>query len=363
MAATGVCPFEPTRRLLLHVLLTVALIVVQSTQGILLDLFLISAAPKSVFPYFWIISDLIIVFCFGLTMCKSYSYWKRCNLRNKRVKSLSKMAESLRNPTMFAKYRGHFGYHPLSYMAWFVYSVLTVVKVAVIFKLNIINKLDHNSYLTTEVMKLALASTAFIFFLFIEGHYSAERNSKQALYIASLIKGTTIEILDSISFLSLLMVAETHMLYSFQFEDIIIAFACINLLLPNICLYKLSQNDYGRKATGAAISFAYKMAHLLLVNIPYMIIRIYLWSTLRMPISVFLIKNILYIGLAILDCKSDFIILYKALNKIYTAKESEKQSSIKLESSDTKIDIDNDEHNNSSSEKSAIRSDSTEDQQ
>lgn len=324
MAPNGVCPFILTRKLVLHTILTLILVLVQSTQGVILDMFLISADPHSRAPYFWLISDFLIMFLFGITMVRSYSYWKRSTGNNSRFKSNDKLAEARRTPSFLTKHKSLLGSHPLCYITWFCYSVLLVIKVALIYKRGIINHIKPDSYLGPQLMNLCLGLTAVVFFLFVEGHYDAARNSQQATYIASLVKNNTFEIFDSVTFLSLLIVRETHMFYSFEFQNIIIAFACINLLLPNFCFYKLSLNDYGRVTTSAIMSFIYKILHLLLVNIPYMVVRIYLWLMMDAEVSIFLVKNVLHIALAVLDCKPDV----KVILASYYGKSSDTSSTI-----------------------------------
>lgn len=290
----------------MHGLLTLLLVLVQSAQGIILDTFLITASPHSLGPYFWLISDLLVMFFFGISMCRSYTFWKKSTGQNRRVKSNSKIAEKMRRPSFFMKHKSLLGHHPLSYMTWFAYSLLLVIKISLIFKSEIINRVNPDSFLGPQLMKVCLGMTAIVFFLFVEGHHDAARDSQRFFYIANLIKGTSFEIFDSITFLSLLFVSETHMIYSFNFENVIIAFSCINLLLPNFCLYKLSLNDYGSVSTNALLSFTYKILHLLFVNVPYMVVRIYLWVLMDSDVSVFLVKNILHIILTLLDCKPEW---------------------------------------------------------
>ncbi|KAF2357738.1 CECR6/TMEM121 family [Trinorchestia longiramus] len=137
-------------------------------------------------------------------------------------------------------------------------------------------------------------------------HYDAARHTMRALFIANIAKNYVFEIFDSITFLSMLFIDETNMIFSFTFENTIIAFGCITLILPSVCLYNLSHSDYGRVEACAIMSFIYTMLHLFLVNVPYMSVRIYLWATMRQPVSIFLVKNIFQIILTIVEAISGF---------------------------------------------------------
>lgn len=305
MAVSGACPFICTRKLTLHALLTLILIATHAVQGVILNLFFIMASRHSILPYFWFVADFLVVLFFAMTMIRSYRHWKKADGKHVKRKSFAKLSESRRSPSIFRRYILLLGEHPMSYISWLLYSLLLVLKITLIFKMELVNQLDPDSFLGPQVMKMALALTAFAFFIFVEGHYDAARNTDRALYIAGLVKGNAFEVFDSITFLSLLFVAETGMLFSFAYENAIIVFGCITLLLPNFCLYKLSHNDYGLIKTNVTMSFVYKMLHLFLVNIPYMIVRIYLWSTMGQEVSIFLVKNVLHIILALLDCSTD----------------------------------------------------------
>ena len=207
---------------------------------------------------------------------------------------------------MTARYRWLIGYHPLGYLSWFCYSSVLVAKIVVIFKSEIINFADSDyAVLGSQMMTLNLGFSALVFFLLVKGHHDSVPNSYEASYISSLIQGTTLEIFDSTSFLSVLYVDTTDIMFSYSFENVLIAFACINFILPNICFYKLSYNDYGQKSSLPILSLIYKLCHLFLVNIPYMVIRIYLWITFDYEVSIFLAKNIILILQSLIAIKSD----------------------------------------------------------
>lgn len=60
-------------------------------------------------------------------------------------------------------------------------------------------------------------------------------------------------------------------------------------MLPSIALYKLTVSNFGRSYP-VPLGSLYKVLHLLLVDVPYLGIRIYLWQ-LGSDISLFIIKN------------------------------------------------------------------------
>lgn len=94
------------------------------------------------------------------------------------------------------------------------------------------------------------------------------------------------------SFLSLLIVRETHLLYTFQFENFILGLSSVNFLLPSLALYKLSVSGFG-ETYPLPLEIVYKVCHLFMVNIPYLSVRVYLWQYYSYSdTSIFLVKNI-----------------------------------------------------------------------
>lgn len=47
------------------------------------------------------------------------------------------------------------------------------------------------------------------------------------------------ELLDTVEFLSILFINEDQLLVSFDVENVIIAYACINLIMPTVALFQV----------------------------------------------------------------------------------------------------------------------------
>lgn len=60
-----------------------------------------------------------------------------------------------------------------------------------------------------------------------------------------------------------------------------------------LALFKLSQCEFGQLPRPLGLKLLYKVLHMGLVNVPYLAIRIYLWSFFGHDVSLFLIKNLL----------------------------------------------------------------------
>lgn len=101
-----------------------------------------------------------------------------------------------------------------------------------------------------------------------------------------------IEIFDSVEILSIIISTQNKIGY---IEYLIYATAFLNFMLPLWILYSVSQPDIDIKPLGFPQSVCYNFLHLVLVQIPFLAIRLYMWVVFNENASVFMMKNILHI--------------------------------------------------------------------
>ncbi|XP_013790547.1 uncharacterized protein LOC106474402 [Limulus polyphemus] len=192
------------------------------------------------------------------------------------------------------------GMLPSCYMVWILYSLLVITKIILLFKLEIPQNLDvSSSRFSPQLLKLLLAASAVVFLLLVESHHESDSQSARQSYINLLSASTTFEIFDSVTFLGILFTNESRIVLPLGLFNGILALSCINFILPTIALYKLSLSAFGLKPVSLGLSLLYKFAHLFLVNVPYLWIRVHLWTFFDRDISLFLMKNIIAIVILI----------------------------------------------------------------
>lgn len=171
-------------------------------------------------------------------------------------------------------------------------------------------KVDCYSQLNPLTFQVTIAMSGVIFLLLVYSHENwnyvfcfhkskaftkAEENfevNRQG-FINFLVGTTVFELLDCVTFLSILLVEESKIILTYPLENFVLAFSCINFLLPTITLYKISMSNFGRAECPVGALLLYKILHLLLVNVPYLAVRIYLWTAFDRDVSLFIVKNIL----------------------------------------------------------------------
>ncbi|CAG7722300.1 unnamed protein product [Allacma fusca] len=183
---------------------------------------------------------------------------------------------------------------PFSYISWIVYSVILIAKIVVLFKAEVPQKLPTDGFFGSQMMKFAIGVATIIFSLLVEAHHDFHDDPPRHDYIKSLSYGMAMEIIDSTSFLGLLIGSESHLVYTWRMENFIIALSSLNLMLPAISLYKLTLPSFGSTNT-VPLDALYKILHLSFVNVPYFGVRVYLWQFLGADVSVFIIKNLYFI--------------------------------------------------------------------
>lgn len=293
MSGGGVCPFRLSWRLVYYAGLTAVLLGVACGQGVLLDSYILANNTSSL-TYFWLLPDFLMVFPFVAAMVSGY----RRGQAGKRGPSTSPpQLEPQLVPPVHVQLLGPCA-EPV--LVWLAYSALLMAKVVVIFRSEIPNKIGMEDFLSPQLLKVTLSATALVFGLLVEGQstwgtVSQEEEDREA-YIRGLVHGTALETLDSVAFLTLLVQSESQLVLPLTLERLILALACINLLLPALALVRLSQADYGRgKLAGHLLPLLYKLAHLWLTNVSFMVVRVYLWAGLSASVSPFLVKNIYHI--------------------------------------------------------------------
>ncbi|XP_042231104.1 uncharacterized protein LOC121872417 isoform X2 [Homarus americanus] len=289
--AGGVCPFTLTRELLYHTFLTGVVLLLVVTQGILLDVYILSNDHTAIKNYFWLIPDFLLIFAFVAAMSSGY---KSCK-HERSSKENPKRSDAGHRRGKVPIHVKMLGLYSLPVFVWLAYSGLLVAKVVIIFKSEIPNKISTSDALSPQLLKIVLSLTFVIFALLVEGQTMTEANSERKRYIQSLSHGTAFEILDSVTFLSLIIQPESKLVLPLHLENAVIAFSSMNFIFPAIALVKLSRSNYGHSPLCLVSSITYKMCHLWLINFTYFVIRIYLLAGISLSVSPFIVKNLYHI--------------------------------------------------------------------
>ncbi|XP_067949164.1 uncharacterized protein [Watersipora subatra] len=192
---------------------------------------------------------------------------------------------------------------PYAPLAWLIYSSLLGARVIDIF----VHDLEQKSEILD--LKSIICGTAIICIFFTWGHHHNHESLARRASIMSLVKLFTIDVLDTVDILDvLLIIEENHADFPKALEYVVLAIVTINLIRPSVSLTSLFIDHFAKHITSLRVKIWKSQFELMLLNIPLLVIRVYLAATYDESISVFLVKNILgiFFGLVeIYDCSYD----------------------------------------------------------
>jgi len=321
-AASGKLPFLMfcDKEILYHGFLCFASIMVTVTQATVLNFFIIAffrGYYHQVATYFLFLGDLFIVCFIAVSFVTAYRY---IHLRRKLedagcytdTQIAAKIQRSIYKHVLWLSPR-HCGTLPYSFITWFVYSSFLVAKLCLIsgeishhmygdggFNVNQTTISEHGAVegLNANMLKVAVGLSALTFIIMLQAHHNHDPDSPHSGYITGVCHNIAVEVFDSVTLISLLIVQDKNYSYLkiWNFNQLIVFLSSFNLILPTITMYSLSLSDFGRHLDRVIhIKVITQLLQLFVVNIPFFGVRIYLWAHLNYDLSLFVVKNLCYI--------------------------------------------------------------------
>ena len=134
--------------------------------------------------------------------------------------------------------------------------------------------------LNANMLKVAVGLSALTFIIMLQAHHNHDPDSPHSGYITGVCHNIAVEVFDSVTLISLLIVQDKNYSYLkiWNFNQLIVFLSSFNLILPTITMYSLSLSDFGRHLDRVIhIKVITQLLQLFVVNIPFFGVRIYLW--------------------------------------------------------------------------------------
>ncbi|XP_045172725.2 uncharacterized protein LOC123534504 [Mercenaria mercenaria] len=183
---------------------------------------------------------------------------------------------------------------PLTYISWFVYTVVMDIKIAVIFS-TFSTDLDEAFFFGPNTLKTTIALTGIVFLSYLPTLNDVQHGHRKDIII-TLTSTVVFDILDGVDNLENLFEKDVRDTYPPGLDDAIIAVCCINFLLPTVPLFTLAKTKFGIKKLPFKLEMLHKFAIAYLVNLPLFVTRMITWHGMSQGISIFLLKNIMAMG-------------------------------------------------------------------
>lgn len=302
------------RRLCFQVFLGISQGLLVLTQGTLLNYYIISHFSATNTTYFFFLGDFICIFLFAGTLTIAYRYMiehkKKKHPNNSYLYSPKRLISNYST--------SKFGVLPLIYLSWTVYALLLLSKIVVIFTSDIPQKISTKDVAGPQLLRIGIALSGIIFLILVEGHNLSEAGSPRYAYVSSVCMKTGVEILDAVSFVSIIIgssgedIQET---LTTNFISGVIAITGINFLLPILILYKLSLGEHYWNKFPLPITVIHNLLHVFSIDLPYFTIRLLLWVRHYHNTSIFIMKNAFGILNALRNIYPELMLCFSKKNK------------------------------------------------
>ncbi|XP_074644553.1 uncharacterized protein LOC141901299 [Tubulanus polymorphus] len=231
------------------------------------------------------------------------------------------------------------GYLPLASLSWLAYATVMIAKIAIAYKYfaNLAENSESELF-SPRTLKFTIAVSAPILQLMFFSHYNPSmlkddkkyENKEGNVKIFALFAAVTFDILDSVEFMEVLFVQESNTTskFSFNLECSIFAFPLIGFILPVLPLLILS-HTYQKFAINARLGlrFVHLLIFILLINIPFFVLRVYLWGKMHSDLSAFVMKNVILI---VFGLREVYMAIVELINKQRGAKNQSNESESEL---------------------------------
>lgn len=196
-----------------------------------------------------------------------------------------------------------------AFVAWFVYSIVLSAKIAVILR-TFADQIKGEKLFGPTAFKIILALSAIIFLFLVLSHHYTQLNSPRQMYLSYLASSVTLDVIDSVLFLQLLIdpdQGKETVDNNFALQISILVLACFNFILPTFALFKLRYSRGLPRWVPLPYEKLYTLFYFLTVNVPYLVIRAYVWKKDRNDVSIFIVKNVIMVILAFREVWVSFL--------------------------------------------------------
>ena len=226
-----------------HIVCRIICVATLAVQLGILDYYLVEY--RSLYWLLWLIADIVVLSLFILTVVVSYHY----------LKKRPKMGPN-------QKPRRYFGELPLTYVSWFVYSVVLSAKICCLYALpdSIALQLNEKNFFGPNMLRTAISLASIVVYMLVLTSYDARSHSKQDLFAQMIVGSICLDILDTAEFLGTIR-DESLVITQYHLDRVILAITCFNFILPTEGLYVLSWKHFGK----VPVSVTYENAFFLVL--------------------------------------------------------------------------------------------------
>jgi len=216
-----------------HILGRVICVTTLAVQLGILDYYLVTY--RSLHWLLWLIADIVVLSLFIVTLILSYRYLKK---------------RPQKGPNQHPK--RYFGELWQIYVSWFVYSAVLSAKICCLYALpdSIALQLSEKYFFGPNMLRTAISLSSIVVYMLVLTSYDARYHSEQDLFVQTIVGSIYLDVLDTTEFLGTIR-DESLVITHYHLDIAILAFTCINFILPTEGLYVLSLKHFGKVQVSA----------------------------------------------------------------------------------------------------------------
>uniref|UniRef100_A0A8C9S1M8 Transmembrane protein 121B n=2 Tax=Scleropages formosus TaxID=113540 RepID=A0A8C9S1M8_SCLFO len=260
-----------SRRNLLYKVLCFLILVF---QGGVLDFYLI--VFTDLYWSSWVATDLVVITGWGIFFVK--------NARSKRERACGFHQKT----SIFGCNLGEFTF---AYLAWLIYVIACTPKVVLILETSILDLIQLKVLLGITGLKIIMMLSVPLLYCLINSIIE-DLNGASRYYSQSCFMNTFLDLLDSFTLVEMLLMKEIPTSY---LKYTVLSVHFVALAVPVLWLYELTSSQMNCRWIWARFLSG------LLVNVPLLVVRCLLIYVYRMPVSVFMFKNMFFLGCKCLE--------------------------------------------------------------
>ena len=172
---------------------------------------------------------------------------------------------------------------------WFVYIVLYIISIAIIFG-EVAHKLDKSETYGPNFLKIILCIAPALLVLVLQLVISP--SCRKGVLVLSVF--AALDLFDGIEMLEIVLMQNEweHFDLDDSVEKVIIVFACLSFLVTSLGLTRNKfDGDDSVEERGNPWAVCLGLVMVLLTNVPFLVLRIYVWVDCGYEASIFIAKN------------------------------------------------------------------------
>ncbi len=174
---------------------------------------------------------------------------------------------------------------------WFVYIIIYIISVGIIFG-EVAHKLDKSETYGPNFLKIILCIAPALLVLVLQLVISP--SCRKGVLVLSVF--AALDLFDGIEMLEIVLMQNEweHFNLDGSVENWIIAFACVSFLVTSLGLtrnkFDFESGTVAEKSNSVAVCLGFLV--ILFTNVPFLVLRIYVWADCGYEASIFIAKNI-----------------------------------------------------------------------